>query len=573
MNEEIRALFKPIYLSTQDLYNHPIINGQFIVDSLTGAEYIDVLGVRTLLTRILFVTYSELLDAQANEDLIPNRFYCITDYRTIYTIDGQTYGRDNDEIQTAVEPLYIKAIDKERLDEANVMSMLYPTDQIVYSLSNTVVNYTDKTYSKGIIISRKDTLNNIYADQDWRNIKLPVMKYNPTASVVDYTPVQMIPAGKLIRGNGVVGTVGSIFTYGKNKIADYGFSIRESDVFETIIDQFIGKNIVVSGELPTYPLYKSDDVKDQVYRSVDNTYLLLNDFEQKSWVNMITATKDSIGKNIKIIGDPMELTNIVLNGHFENVNIEGDNLTVLGEYDHCTITGSASLIDIESCKYSIINADHTSVKSVKCDNSRLHGINSLVNATDGISNSEVSLKGSVINKFINPSNVSSPSTSLVDNSNVLAFESKLNSIKDCNLAANSGVVNSLVKSSKVCDLTNSHVYCPWINILPGEPIIELEFTNPSQSQEGVKFGVRYNKDVTEAIGNINSVYNELVNENKYHFPFLVVRKVEGEDSVWIDFRNQTGIEDTTRIQTVLPYDQKITPVPVKSKNRLNRTIK
>lgn len=571
MNEEIRALFKPIYLSTNDLYNHPIINGQFIVDSLTGAEYLDVLGVRTLLARILFVTYSELLDAQASEDLIPNRFYCITDYRTIYVLNGQTCGRDNDEIQTSVEPLYIKAIDKERLDEANVMSMIYPTDQIVYSLSNDAVNYTDKTYSKGIIISRKDTLNNIYADQDWRNIKFPVMTYNPTKNVVDYTSVQMIPAGKLIRGNGIVGKSNSIFTYGKNKIADYEFTIRESDVFETSLDQFVGKQILSSNELPTYPTFNADDVKDQVFREINSNSLVLDDFENKVWVNMITKSELGVLRNISIQNNPMELTRVILNGSFNTVKITGQDLTIFGSYDSVDINGVASLIEVTNAKYSDLKLQRTSVKAVSIENTNIIGIDSLVNVVDGLENCNIRLTETIIGNFLNSFNVTASANSNLVNCNLIAKKSKLSSVKNSYLITDGAILNTLVKSAVHAEINNSHIYCPWVGVRSDSLVTGLEFTNPSTSQEGVEFGVRYNKGVSGEIGNINSVYNELVNENKYNSPVLVARNVEGENSIWIDYFNSTGIQDTTRIQTILPYDQKITPVPSRSRNRLNRT--
>lgn len=110
------------------------------------------------------ITYSALL-ALKTAGTMTIGYYRITDYRTMQLIPNTTVTRTG-----SLEPLIIFATSASTLD-IQVYSVLYPTDYIEYDLIDATTENPGGGVSKGRISFRKETVQDISAYTDWRNVK------------------------------------------------------------------------------------------------------------------------------------------------------------------------------------------------------------------------------------------------------------------------------------------------------------------------------------------------------------------------------------------------------------------
>ena len=111
-------------------------------------------------TTLIHTPYSNLIDLQVKNRLIPNSSYLITDFQTIYD-QPDFYANGNPKsIETkygSIEPLIVTAVNTNTISE-NAKSYIHPHDTILYTLyGKTPVNDVE---TKGVIIYRQDDNNN-----------------------------------------------------------------------------------------------------------------------------------------------------------------------------------------------------------------------------------------------------------------------------------------------------------------------------------------------------------------------------------------------------------------------------
>ena len=140
------------------------------------------------------ITYADLATAIGADGLIPGSFYRITDFATTHYIGAYDYyGKSFTRFDINVgstEPLIVLAIASDKL-ASQAYSADFPNDVIIYDWNpdNWLVDqsFTDSyggpiiSGFKGVIISRYDTVLNIFAPGDWRNCLTRRWKTNVTA--------------------------------------------------------------------------------------------------------------------------------------------------------------------------------------------------------------------------------------------------------------------------------------------------------------------------------------------------------------------------------------------------------
>ena len=128
---------------------------------------------------LLDTTYSDLVTTISSNELVPGTFYRITDFNTRhYILDGQVTDSSGDTITGTVESLIVLATSENTIS-TEAYSEQFPTDMIRYDW-NPANWLTDTGFSvggtiisgfKGVITYRHDTINNVSAHYDWRNVK------------------------------------------------------------------------------------------------------------------------------------------------------------------------------------------------------------------------------------------------------------------------------------------------------------------------------------------------------------------------------------------------------------------
>jgi len=120
------------------------------------------------------VTYTQLVSLINGGNLNAGAFYLITDYQTASYIQysGTGSGGIGGEAVHlgAVEPLLVQAISNSEIS-LSAQSLTFPNDIINYQISVPDGDYEyAASQGKGCIIYRKDAVNNIGRDYDWRNV-------------------------------------------------------------------------------------------------------------------------------------------------------------------------------------------------------------------------------------------------------------------------------------------------------------------------------------------------------------------------------------------------------------------
>jgi len=140
--------------------------------------------VPAIMTDIL---YADLVTAVTNGTLIRGGLYRITDYQTVHNI----YNAVSLTVHTGpTEPLIVTATDTNKI-AANALSETYPDDSIIYTLDNSKIPGA----TKGCILERFDTIQNVRVCNDFRNVvyrrwKMLPAAFNAANAIAQYTTVQ-----------------------------------------------------------------------------------------------------------------------------------------------------------------------------------------------------------------------------------------------------------------------------------------------------------------------------------------------------------------------------------------------
>ena len=111
-------------------------------------------------TTLIHTPYSNLIDLQVKNRLIPNSSYLITDFQTIYDqpdFDANGNPKSGETKYGSIEPLIVTAVNTNTISE-NAKSYIHPHDTILYTLYGTTPVHNVET--KGVIIYRQDDNNN-----------------------------------------------------------------------------------------------------------------------------------------------------------------------------------------------------------------------------------------------------------------------------------------------------------------------------------------------------------------------------------------------------------------------------
>lgn len=158
----VHANFTPIYGNEDDINNTPVVNGQFLVNNITGEQFIDVSGLRVSLSRVALVTYEELKTMVTSSKLTPGKLYLISDHR--FTKEANPDLGAPKFVSSTVEPLFVRALDQETLD-GTAISVLHPRDIITYDIKP---GFRANGEFYGIITHRYDSDNNNTGNFDIR---------------------------------------------------------------------------------------------------------------------------------------------------------------------------------------------------------------------------------------------------------------------------------------------------------------------------------------------------------------------------------------------------------------------
>lgn len=141
--------------------------------------------MRANIAAVTSVTYSQLSTLISGNGLVTGKAYNLTNFRTVYKVYGAT-----DTTSGAVEPLVLIATSNNTLSPI-AYSPSNPNDIINYSFTdNTTLSPAGG--SRGVIVYRKDVINNLSAYYDWRVVKW--RRWALTSGSLYYAFVNTTPA-------------------------------------------------------------------------------------------------------------------------------------------------------------------------------------------------------------------------------------------------------------------------------------------------------------------------------------------------------------------------------------------
>ena len=146
---------------------------------------VDVAGLTDIL-------YADLITAITACTLIPGSFYRITDFQTVHNIVGVTPVV----VHTGpVEPLIVLALANNEIARES-WSQAYPQDLLVYTTDNSTIPGA----TKGCILERLDTIQNVRVCNDFRNAvyrryKAAPVAFNAASAYAQYAAVQGADGG------------------------------------------------------------------------------------------------------------------------------------------------------------------------------------------------------------------------------------------------------------------------------------------------------------------------------------------------------------------------------------------
>ena len=295
----------------------------------SGGDILNSNG-NSIIGGLIDITYSSILYAIDQGDLIPGSYYRITDFRTCY--DQPDYDFNGDTIeegnwkQSSVSPIIVFAISSDSL-ASDAYQPEYPNDNIKYDVSFSQTEVTGGT-AYGRIVYRKDNQGNAF-DYDFREVFFKRYDayfseevYDGTISI-DSAGFEGVATGQITGdgdsffGNFATGSVIGVLNVNTDYIVDY-YEILE------VLDN---NNMVVTGN---------------VINNVYNTRLLdSNLLEGMSWKqnNIISNTSSSefrtfgnidrcfsnTSTNTAAYTSWEEYTFLLPNNVFKGTNSYGDN--------------------------------------------------------------------------------------------------------------------------------------------------------------------------------------------------------------------------------------------------------
>jgi hypothetical protein len=146
----------------------------WIWDSDTN-DWVDSGIVPPIVPPIIDINYIIFSHDIGTSALIKGAKYRITDYRTVHQIPGTV-----DINSAGVEPLIVTAIDVNKISK-HAVSEAHPEDLIEYDYSLSIAE-DGSTPRPGLIVYRKDTVNDVEAYYDWRTYIFRRYELDQTAS-------------------------------------------------------------------------------------------------------------------------------------------------------------------------------------------------------------------------------------------------------------------------------------------------------------------------------------------------------------------------------------------------------
>jgi hypothetical protein len=246
----------PVYPSTMESlgaikltsnYNSFIFGTDGKITLPSGGDILNSNG-NSIIGGLIDITYSDIIYAIDEGDLIPGSYYRITDFRTCY--DQPDYDYSGDPItgenykQASVSPIIVFAISSDSL-ASDAYQPEYPNDNIKYDVSFSQTEVTGGT-AYGRIVYRKDNQGNAF-DYDFREVFFK--RYDAYFSEEVYDGTISIGAsgsfgvvtgdGDSFFGNFATGSVIGVLNVNTDYIVDY-YEILE------VLDN---NNMVVTGNV------------------------------------------------------------------------------------------------------------------------------------------------------------------------------------------------------------------------------------------------------------------------------------------------------------------------------------
>jgi hypothetical protein len=154
-------------------------NITYIFQNTSSGSSIDI-------SEVIVKTYQELTLLSSQNSLIIGQKYLLNDFQTTHNIiDGSSSTLNTLLYSVPTEPLILTAVSTNGFDPF-VQSTVYPNDIIKYTINNIYQKKQGKSWTsstgaqKGIIYYREDTVNNIIAYYDWREVRFRRWKVNYT---------------------------------------------------------------------------------------------------------------------------------------------------------------------------------------------------------------------------------------------------------------------------------------------------------------------------------------------------------------------------------------------------------
>lgn len=310
-------------------------------------------------------TYQDLTNLISQNGLIPGQQYLLSDFQTTHNIiDGSGATLNTLLYDISLEPIILTAASTNGFYPI-VQSTIYPNDIIRYTINNTYQKKQGKTWTssmgaqKGIIYYREDTINNIIAYYDYREIRFRRWKVNYTD--LSNTPFSYqfnlgrndyalwntsVSTGKDPRLS-VTSETGIIFnTTSSTDFIDYKtfLTLDPNAVWNVSLGPFVWNTVFVSGYCPNVTINNTNT--SQFYSG----FLQENNTIIGSFSGIFTG---AFRGNI-FFGD--EVYSNVINGDFVDNAVDGDfftNQVINSSYK----LGSSTVNGIVKCTFFRRNID------------------------------------------------------------------------------------------------------------------------------------------------------------------------------------------------------------------------
>jgi hypothetical protein len=281
-------------------------------------------------------TYQELVTLASQNSLSIGQQYLMNDFQTTHNIvDGSSSTLNTLLYGVSLEPIILTASSSNGF-EPFVQSTIFPNDIIKYTINNTYVNNVGKSWTssmgaqKGIIYYREDTINNIVAYYDWREVRFRRWRINYTdlsntpfsfqflAGASDYALWStFVSTGKDPRLS-ITSEAGITFNAtNTSDFIDYKtfLTLAPSAVFKVNLGPFVWNTVFISGYCPNVTINNTNE--SQFYRGVLQ--------ENNTIIGSFSGTFTGAFRGNIFFGN--EVYANVINGDFVDNVVDGDFFT------------------------------------------------------------------------------------------------------------------------------------------------------------------------------------------------------------------------------------------------------